>query len=89
MGTPQALSGEPPECGDARPRRPRPPVGVEPVEDAEEQSEGAVLTLQAPLRAFCGLPASCPAASPGLTLIFLDCATLLKKSSGILSMGGL
>lgn len=32
------------------------PVGVEPVDDAEEQKEAPVLTLPAALRAFGGLP---------------------------------
>mmetsp|Transcript_117864 Transcript_117864/g.328290 ORF Transcript_117864/g.328290 Transcript_117864/m.328290 type:complete len:89 (-) Transcript_117864:2565-2831(-) len=88
MGAPPALSGDPPECGDATPRRQRPPVGVEPVEDADEQKDAPVLTLHAPLRAFCGLPVSWLACSaPGL--MFRIKATLRKKSSGILSIGGL
>jgi len=62
---------------------------VEPVEEAEEQKDAPVLTLQAPLRAFCGVPASWLACSPGWTREFRVDATLRKKSSGILSMGGL
>lgn len=70
------------------PRRPRPPVGVEPVEDAEEQKEAPVLTLHAPLRAFCGPLELCTFSVPSWRL-FLDIATLRKKSSDILSIGGL